>query len=98
MLSKTKKFLSKSGTIIEIPPLRLPTVRGIAGTIKEKAEDFVLKAGSIVFIVSVCVWFLQSFGLNGYTENVKDSFLFYIIECGGLVFLLSLMMVKVSLK
>lgn len=78
LLSKTKKFLSKSGTIIEIPPLRLPTVRGIAGTIKEKAEDFVLKAGSIVFIVSVCVWFLQSFGLNGYTENVKDSFLFYI--------------------
>lgn len=78
LLKKLKRFNGGRGLIMEIPVLRMPGVRGVYGAIKEKTVDFILKAGSIIFLVSVAVWFLQSFGAGGYTTDITQSFLFFI--------------------
>ena len=78
ILKRFDRFKGGAGFIMEIPVLRTPSFRGVSGALKEKATDFILKAGSVIFLVSVAVWFLQSFGFQGYTDNIKDSFLFFI--------------------
>lgn len=78
VLKKPFKISEKSRFIMEIPVLRAPSLRGIAGVLREKVADFTLKAGSVIFAVSVAVWFLQHFGTNGYTTEVSGSFLFFI--------------------
>lgn len=78
LLKKLKNFHGGGGLIMEIPVLRMPSFRGIYGALKEKTVDFILKAGSVIFLVSVAVWFLQSFGVHGYTTDVTQSFLFFI--------------------
>lgn len=78
LLKKLKNFHGGGGLIMEIPVLRMPSFRGVYGALKEKTVDFVLKAGSVIFLVSVAVWFLQSFGVHGYTTDVTQSFLFFI--------------------
>ena len=78
ILKRFDRFKGGAGFIMEIPVLRTPSFRGVSGALKEKATDFILKAGSVIFLVSVAVWFLQSFGFHGYTDNIKDSFLFFI--------------------
>lgn len=76
ILKRFDRFRGGAGLIMEIPVLRMPTFRGVFNELKEKAVDFLLKAGSIIFLVSVVVWFLQSFGVNGYTQNISETFLF----------------------
>ena len=78
VLKRFNRFKGGGGLIMEIPVLRLPSVRGVFGALKEKTADFILKAGSVIFVVSVCVWFLQSFGIHGYAYDITDSFLFFI--------------------
>ena len=78
LLKKLKRFNGGGGLIMEIPVLRIPSFRGIYGALKEKTFDFILKAGSVIFLVSVAVWFLQNFGKNGYTTDISESFLFFI--------------------
>nr|MBO4517832.1 ferrous iron transporter B [Clostridia bacterium] len=77
-LKRFNRFNGGAGLIMEIPVLRVPSFRGVYGALKEKTLDFILKAGSVIFLVSVAVWFLQNFGFHGYTADIYDSFLFFI--------------------
>lgn len=78
LLRRFKRFKGANGLVMEIPVLRVPSLRGVFGALKEKTVDFILKAGSVIFLVSVVVWLLQSFGTGGYTTDIKQSFLFII--------------------
>lgn len=78
LLSRFKRFKGANGLVMEIPVLRVPSFRGVFGALKEKTVDFMLKAGSVIFLVSVVVWMLQSFGINGFTTDIKQSFLYLI--------------------
>ena len=78
LLRRFKRFKGANGLIMEIPVLRVPSLRGVFGALKEKTVDFILKAGSVIFLVSVAVWLLQSFGTNGFTTDIKQSFLYLI--------------------
>ena len=78
VLSRFKRFKGANGLVMEIPVLRVPSFCGVFGALKEKTVDFVLKAGSVIFLVSVAVWLLQSFGTGGYTTDIRQSFLFII--------------------
>ena len=78
ILKRFKRFRGESGLIMEIPVLRAPSFVGVLGALKEKTVDFVLKAGTVIFLVSVAVWFMQSFGTGGYTADIRESFLFII--------------------
>ncbi|WP_194190019.1 ferrous iron transport protein B [Clostridium chrysemydis] len=61
--------------IIELPNYKLPQLKSIAKQTFDKAKGFLKKAGTIIFAMSVVIWFLSNFNLNGMVENINDSIL-----------------------
>ncbi len=57
--------------VMELPPYRLPTLKGLCIHIWERLKDFLSKAGTVLLAASVIIWFLQSF--NTSLEMVDDS-------------------------
>jgi ferrous iron transport protein B len=80
ILKKFNVFKDSGGVfILEMPTLRMPSLKDIALTLWEKIKDFVVKAGGIVFLVTVGLWTLQNVGFRGYTYgNAERSFLYLI--------------------
>lgn len=86
VLKKTRAFASDPAPfVMELPEYRLPTVKNLLRSVSERLSDFVRKAGSIILLSSVLIWFLQSYGWeNGFraTNDPSESFLASI---GGLI-------------
>lgn len=62
-----KIILSKnlsSPFVIELPPYRFPTIKGILIHVFERIWIFIKKAGSIILVFSVIIWLLASFPLG----------------------------------
>ncbi len=80
VLYKLKLLGDNDGTfILEIPNLKLPSLKDVFFVLIEKIKDFLIKVGFIVFILSMLLWVLKSFGVNGYVgDDVTKSFLFWI--------------------
>ncbi len=80
LLKRFNAFKLGSGSfILEIPTLRAPSIKDVAFVLWEKFKDFTVKAGTIVFLVSVALWLLENVGIGGYTNgNVEQSFLYVI--------------------
>ncbi|SHI96657.1 ferrous iron transport protein B [Clostridium cavendishii DSM 21758] len=64
--------------IIELPEYKLPEPKNVIKNTWDKGKGFLKKAGTVIFAVSVLIWFLQNFNFNGITSNINDSFLFSI--------------------
>lgn len=73
-----KRGKNDNGFVLEMPPYRVPSVKDVLYVLYEKIKDFTFKAGTVILSVSVILWALKSFGVHGYTENVSESFLYYI--------------------
>lgn len=79
ILKRLNLFNGKEGGfIIEMPIYRFPSLREIFRALWEKTKDFVYKSGTVIFAVSIFVWFFSNFGLKGYTLNIEESFLFLL--------------------
>ena len=50
--------------VMELPNYRMPSPKSVARLVWLKSKDFITRASSVVFIASIVVWFLQSFGPN----------------------------------
>lgn len=50
--------------LIELPPYRVPTLKNTLMHVGERVGHFLEKAGTIIFAMSVLLWFLQSFDLS----------------------------------
>lgn len=61
LLKKTVFRGVSSGFVLELPPYRLPTLRGTLQNMWEKAKDFLTKAGTVIFVMSIVIWLLQNF-------------------------------------
>lgn len=61
--------------IIEIPEYKMPKISSIYKQTIDKAMGFMQKASTIIFAMSVVVWFLSNFNLNGMVNQVDDSIL-----------------------
>ncbi len=58
------RFLLKLRTlpfILEMPPYRLPTLRGVAMKMFSNGKEFVVRAGTVIFAFSILVWALTYF-------------------------------------
>jgi len=70
------KYLFKDESsyfVMELPPYRVPTIKGVLIHMWEKASAFIKRAGTIIFIVVVLVWFLSVMPLGiepGSAESV----------------------------
>ena len=62
--------------VMELPNYRLPSARSLLRLIWEKAEGFVKKAFTVIFLASLIIWFLQSFDSHlNLTSSADDSIL-----------------------
>ena len=60
--------------IIELPEYKKPSIKNIAKQVWEKGRSFLIKAGTIIFAMSVVIWFLSNFNFTGMVD-VNDSIL-----------------------
>jgi ferrous iron transport protein B len=56
---------------LELPPYRLPTLKGLLIHTWEKSKEFVYKAGTVILTVSIILWFLMN--LPWGVQNPRDS-------------------------
>lgn len=61
--------------IIELPEYKLPTAKAILKEILDKAKNFLVKAGTLIFAMSVIIWFLSNFNITGLVTNIDESIL-----------------------
>ena len=47
--------------VMELPPYRLPTARGILWHVGEKTWQYVKKAGTVILLASIVIWILTTF-------------------------------------
>ena len=57
---------------LELPPYRVPTAKALMTHTYEKTREFVVKAGTVILIVSVLLWFVMS--LPWGVEDERDSY------------------------
>ena len=50
-----------SGFVLELPTYRMPSFKGTVLNMWQKAKDFITRAGTIIFLMSVVIWLLQNF-------------------------------------
>ncbi|MEG6520984.1 ferrous iron transport protein B [Desulfotomaculum sp. 1211_IL3151] len=54
--------------LMELPPYRFPTLKTILIQTWEKGKGFLIKAGTIIFSMSVVIWLLSSYNFSGSAE------------------------------
>jgi ferrous iron transport protein B len=65
MLKKTPIFAGgTSPFVMELPPYRPPTAANILLSMWERGSSFVKKAGTVILLSAVLIWFLSSFGFT----------------------------------
>ncbi|WP_099189837.1 ferrous iron transport protein B [Tepidibacter mesophilus] len=70
-----KKTLFKSDGmpfIMELPPYRIPTLKGTLITVWERAKGFLIKAGTLIFGASMVLWFTLGFNFSGPVELTES--------------------------
>ncbi len=74
ILKKTKLFSGDVAPfVMELPAYHMPTLGNILRTTWERGWSFIKKAGTVILLSSVVLWFLQSFGTeNGGLAMVED--------------------------
>ena len=60
--------------LIELPEFKAPSAHTIAIYVWEKVKDYLTKAGTIIFLASIIMWFLLNFGPAGYSTDMADTF------------------------
>lgn len=74
VLHKTVFKGSMAPFVMELPTYRLPMPSSILKNTWEKCKGFIIKAGTIIFAMSVLIWLLQTFTPEfSFAENSTDS-------------------------
>ena len=60
---------SRTPFVLELPPYRIPNMRTVFMTMWDRAMLFLRKAGTIIFSLSILLWFLASYPKNPATEH-----------------------------
>lgn len=61
--------------LLELPPYRLPDMKTVLLETWDKGKGYLVKAGTIIFAMSVLIWFLSNYNMAGPTEEMSESFL-----------------------
>ncbi|MBR3149150.1 MAG: ferrous iron transport protein B [Eubacterium sp.] len=66
MLKKTKRFSGDPAPfVMELPAYHLPTVGTVLRSTWERGWSFIKKAGTVILLSTIVVWFFLSFGVEG---------------------------------
>lgn len=61
--------------ILELPEYKKPKLKSIYKQTLDKGTSFLKRAGTLIFAMSVVIWFLSNFNFGGLVDNVNDSIL-----------------------
>ena len=80
ILKKTKMFAGDpSPFVIELPQYHVPSVKTVLLHVWERVWSFLKKAGTILFLCCMVMWFLATFGVEngafGMVQDMEASFL-----------------------
>ncbi len=64
-----------SSFLLELPPYRMPDMKSVLLETWDKGKGYLVKAGTIIFAMSVAIWFLSSFNSDGMTDEMSESYL-----------------------
>lgn len=67
--------------IIELPEYKMPELKSLLLHTWEKGKGFLKKAGTLIFAISVVIWFLSNFNFTGMVD-INESF---IASIGGFI-------------
>ena len=78
ILKKTKPFSGKPAPfVMELPQYHIPQAKTVLLHVWERLKGFIIKAGTILFLACVVMWFLGGFGFTadgfGMVEDSADS-------------------------
>ena len=69
-------FKDKGSTfLLELPPYRMPDMRSVLIETWDKGKGYLIKAGTIIFVASVFIWFLSNYNMEGPVDDMSESFL-----------------------
>ena len=76
ILKKTIFKEVSSGFVLELPTYRMPSFKGTVLNMWQKAKDFITRAGTLIFLMSVVIWLLQNFTPSlAVAQNAGESIL-----------------------
>ena len=65
---------SQNNLLIELPEYKTPNAHSIAIYVWEKVEDYLTRAGTVIFVASIIVWGLLNCGPSGLVDDMGQSF------------------------
>ncbi len=91
MLKKTKMFAGDpSPFVMELPQYHMPTVGNVLRSMWERASSFAKKAGTIILLSTIVLWFLMGYGFEGgafgAVEDLNNSILAQVGKAIGWIF------------
>lgn len=76
ILKKLKAFKGDdSPFIMELPAYHIPSAKTVLRHTWDRGKSFIKKAGTIIFVMSVILWFLSRFNFSFNMVDVEDSIL-----------------------
>lgn len=75
VLNKTVYKTQAEPFVLELPEYRMPSISSLLKNTWNKSKGFLVRVITVMFAMSVVIWFLSSFNLNGFTEDMNNSFL-----------------------
>lgn len=91
ILKKTKMFIGDPAPfVMEMPAYHTPRVLNVLRSMWERGWSFIKKAGTIILLSTIVIWFLQTFGLEAgklaMVEDMDNSFLAMIGQTFAWIF------------
>mgnify|MGYP000275774104 FL=1 len=73
ILKKTKMFAGEPAPfVMELPAYHMPTVGNVLRSMWERGWSFIKKAGTIILLSTIVLWFLMNFGWSNGTFGMLD--------------------------
>ena len=74
ILKKTKPFSGKPAPfVMELPEYHIPSVKTVLLHVWERLKAFLIKAGTILVVACIVIWFLSTFGFEGGSFGMVDD-------------------------
>ncbi|MEG0951454.1 MAG: ferrous iron transport protein B, partial [Niameybacter sp.] len=61
--------------ILELPEYHVPNVKGVLMQMWDRSKSFIIKAGTVIFVASGLIWFMQSFNFRLEMVDTDQSIL-----------------------
>ena len=87
LLKKTKMFAGKPAPfVMELPAYHMPTASNVLRSTWERGWSFIKRAGTVILLSSIVLWFLQGFGfIDGALVMVEDNNTSFLAAIGRFI-------------